>query len=64
MPTKKNWPAMIHKIDGKDYVTVSEVARLQGVSRQAVWVKIQRGTLAHIRAGARLYVPLAALKDA
>lgn len=49
-------------IDGKECVSIAEAAEIKGVSRQAIWVRIQRGTLPHVRVGDRLYVPLEALK--
>jgi len=65
MPAKKkrDEPVLTQLVDGQACVTIAEAAKLKGVSRQAIWVRVQRGTLPHVRVGGRLYIPLAALKD-
>lgn len=54
---------MTQLIDGQECVSISEAARIKHVSRQAIWVRVQRGTIPHVRVGERLYIPLAALRD-
>jgi len=62
MPAKKKTgPVLTQLIDGQECVSIAEAARLRKVSRQAIWVRVQRGTIPHIRVGERLYIPLAAL---
>lgn len=63
MPAKKK-PMLTQLIDGQECVTISEAARIKKVSRQAIWVRVQRGTIPHVRVGERIFVPLAALRDA
>lgn len=62
MLAKKNGPVLMQLIDGKECVSIAEAARIKKVSRQAIWVRVQRGTLPHIRVGDRLYIPLEALR--
>ena len=59
---KRDEPVLTQLIDGQECVSIAEAARLMRVSRQAVWVRVQRGTIPHVRIGERLYIPLAALK--
>ena len=61
MPAKKS-PVLTQLVDGKECVSVSEAARIRGVSRQAIWVQVQRGTLPHFLIADRIYIPLEALK--
>ena len=62
MPAKRKRDSVLTQlVDGKECVTVSEAARLRGVSRQAIWVRVQRGTLPHFLVADRIYVPLEAL---
>ena len=63
MPAKKKpaSPILTQLVDGQECVSIAEAARLRKVSRQAIWVRVQRGTIPHIRVGERLYIPLAAL---
>ena len=63
MPARKR-PVLTQLIDGQECVPISEAARIKGVSRQAIWVRVQRGTIPHVRVGERIYIPLAALRDA
>lgn len=62
MRAKKTTPAMTQLIDGQECVSIAEAAKIKQVSRQAIWVRVQRGTLPHVRVGDRLYVPLEALR--
>lgn len=63
MPKKqKGGPVLTTLVDGKKCVSVAEAARLRGVSRQAIWVRVQRGTLPHFLIADRIYIPLEAVQ--
>lgn len=55
-------PVLTNLIDGKECLSLAAAAEMKGVSRQAILVRIKRGTLDHVRVADRLYVPLEALK--
>lgn len=61
VPQKKKGPVLTQLVDGKECVSVSEAARIRGVSRQAIWVRVQRGTLPHFLIADRIYIPIEAL---
>ncbi len=63
MPAKKKVPLLTQLVDGKECVTVSEAARIRGVSRQAIWTRVRRQTLPSYRIADRIYIPLEALSD-
>ena len=59
---KMRAPVLMQLVDGKECVTVPEAARLRGVSRQAIWMRIQRKTLPSIAVAGRIFIPLDALQ--